>query len=358
MLEDATVRKESFGQWPTLTDEVTQYDNVTIQGETGMSDLVQTEMVKIGILKREIIRTDVSDKRGSAPSYENVLQTLHQWHQEMPDTMRLTNLVETPDITKDIRVSIYTIHLLYLGALILIYRTVLNRPQQLIDEQPEKLRQIHNEAVTAAQQSSRIFNLLRQDNGIHQRCWLSIFQSYSASVMILYGIAEKLKTDSDGQGPLIADDLEQARRCMNVLRFCGEVDEVAAKFANMLQPYHETLESISAPTQYAQNNRDPRLKLVCTELFNLVRKPFGDNGFQTTEDDYTRKTTFSPDQSQTPPAAHNTKPFTWDNVDGFKREGKVHDLLSTLEPAKFLDSSRPHGWAEDALSHPNAMDTD
>ena len=129
-------------------------------------------MVKIAILKQEILRINTKLGQLSPISISVVRRDLLQWYQDLPDEMRLSNLVNNPDISTDLRRTIYYVHLLYLGALMLIYRQTPNEAQHLSDTEPESREQTHLDAVVAARQSARILNLLREEDGIFQRCWI------------------------------------------------------------------------------------------------------------------------------------------------------------------------------------------
>lgn len=337
-----------------------QFRDVEIEGETEIEDIVQAEMVKLAMLKHAILRMDVTLKHQSSTSLEIVRQDLHQWHQDLPAAMRLTNLLNNPDLKTGVRTSIYIVHLLYLGSLMLLYRQFLNQTPPPIDEGTHGLFfQIHTDAVTAAQQSSRILNLLRADNCVVQRCWISIYQSYCATLLILHGIAQKLMQPTSQD--CYADDLDQARRCLEVLDFCGEVDAVAAKFCKLLRPFYKALNSMAVSRASPAASPDSRLQSICAELFSLVRRPFGDfhpqgvlsNGNGSPDDP------FCPAVMANPLAPAGTISFGWQMLTGADNygngSGSSSTLLGNLGPAKFLDGV-PHGWLDDAETRASAME--
>jgi len=235
----------------------------------------------------------------------------------------------------------------------LIYRQVLNHPQHTEKGRANSLSRAHEDAVVAAQQSSRILNLLRQDDGIFQRCWLTIFQAYCASVLILHGIAQELTHHERGVSRFL-EDLEQAQRCIDILKYCGETDTVAAKFYCQLQPYHDTLSSIStSPRSNGTANPSLQLQSVCAELFSLVRRPFGQNR------DLTNATSFDgreidpvhPSTTVRPLESCGPASFDWQAADISKRDGTISTLLKSLKPVRFLDGFTPHGWTDHTNVH-------
>ena len=324
-----------------------QYKDLEVGDEFRSSDIVQTEMVKIAILKQSILRINFADDVSNALSVEVVREDLHRWHQDLPDLMRLTNLVNSPDMTPEARVSIYTVHLLYLGAIMLIYRQILNRPQQSANNREKNLDQAHIEAITAAQQSSRILNLLRQDNGVHRRCWLSIFQSYCAGVLILHGIAQNLTRMSD-QKSSIMDDLQEAGRCLDILSYCGEVDAVAAQFCALLRPYYDTLRSIAVASR-GPASTDGSLDTICAGIFDLVRRPFGQPG------DHSTVVGSSIGRGPCPTSTSTVMPSMEISRAQPTHQGQTSGppgiSVIDLKPDNFLSESKPHGWIEHTKTH-------
>ncbi|KAF1348954.1 hypothetical protein BDV97DRAFT_399492 [Delphinella strobiligena] len=355
----STLGYVSSSDWMSPNDS---FRDVEIGGETEIENIVETEMVKLAMLKHAILRMDVTSKHQT--SLEIVRQDLHQWHQDLPAAMRLTNLLNNPDLKTGVRTSIYIVHLLYLVSLMLLYRQLLNTSPPPIDQGSHGLfYQIHTDAVTAAQQSSRILNLLRADNCVVQRCWISIYQSYCATLLILHGIAQKLMQPISQD--CYAEDLDQARRCLEVLDFCGEVDAVAAKFCNLLRPFYKALNSMAVSRASLATSPDPRLQSLCAELFSLVRRPFGDfhpqgvlsNGNGSPDDP------FCPAVMANPLAPAGTVAFGWQMLTGADNygngsgsgSGSSSTLLGNLGPAKFLDGV-PHGWLDDAETRASAME--
>ena len=92
-----------------------QLKDIELEDETHVSDVVQTEMVKIATLKQAILRMDITSNQPSDHSVGTIREGLHKWHQDLPEVMRLTNLLQNPEVTRDVRVTIYNVHLLYLS---------------------------------------------------------------------------------------------------------------------------------------------------------------------------------------------------------------------------------------------------
>lgn len=228
-------------------------------------------MTRISLLKAEILRTHLALKELTAPALNSALKALDAWHESLPVEIRLQNLHST-DMDDITRRSLYHVHLLYLGAHILLYRRIAS---QLIQKKPsggskpvrdewEQTLLLHAEkGITAAKHSARILGLLLAEQGIFQRCWLVMsvmipalfctiptltelhsFQSHTSCVAILHSVAQK---QLHGFPPSSwADDLKQAQLCLDALEFCGKVDPIALKFFVRLSAIFRNISNTSS----------------------------------------------------------------------------------------------------------------
>lgn len=137
--------------------------------------------MNIAILKSKILQMHLAFKDVTILSVRAILQDLRAWYGRLPPQLRL-NYVGRHAFTPLTKWSIYHIHLLYLGANILLYRGMssqlietfcFNAGQNRQHTPLEKLYSDYGEqAVLAAKISARILGLLLRDCGIFQRCWL------------------------------------------------------------------------------------------------------------------------------------------------------------------------------------------
>jgi len=140
-------------------------------------------MTKISLLKSKILRTHLASERFTVNSLESTLNVLQEWHENLPPEMYLSNLARQ-DLPDQDRRAIFYAHLLYLGAMILIYRRIASQIYQtarlgtagsrkVADEKQEKALLAHAEkAILAAKYSARILGLLLAERAIMKRCWL------------------------------------------------------------------------------------------------------------------------------------------------------------------------------------------
>ncbi|KAK2070011.1 hypothetical protein P8C59_004548 [Phyllachora maydis] len=223
---------------------------------SAVAELVQTEMIKISLLSGNILKMHLASRDFDKHTVECIIRDLQEWHNQLPPQIQLGKLSEQ-DLPDSVRRSIFHVHLLYLGAFMLLYRRIASRYFQLVPRKDvtrkdaqvptckslEGLLLAHAEqGVVAAQHSARILGLLLADDGIARRCWLVIFQANTACIVLLHTALQKRlhhfpETDW-------GEDLTLARHCLNTLKFCGSKDIVALEFHDRLSPMHALISDI------------------------------------------------------------------------------------------------------------------
>ena len=138
-------------------------------------------MARICLLKAEILRMHLVFKNLTGPSMQAIKRDLQDWYEELPESMRLgvTTHESLPVGTKR---SIMHLHILYLGAIMLLYRRVVTQflesyaigvPNSSLRMHPrEAFVQHSGDAVQAASTSAGIAKLLLEDDGVFKHCWL------------------------------------------------------------------------------------------------------------------------------------------------------------------------------------------
>lgn len=111
---------------------------------------------------------------------QSILEDLQGWYSQLPQAMKIENL--HCEISTEERRSIYHVHLLYLGSIILLYRRIACHVLQSygLDEarniHPTGIDQLAFEhaiqGFVAAKHSARILSLLLSEDGIFRKCWL------------------------------------------------------------------------------------------------------------------------------------------------------------------------------------------
>jgi len=140
-------------------------------------------MTKISLLKARLLRSHLASKVLTSDALDSALQALQDWHESLPRALLLTNLARVDLGEQDRRTLFYT-HLLYFGAIILIYRRIISQAVQnsrvgransknsARDFPDGDLLSHSDKGILAAKYSSRILGLLLAECGIMKRCWL------------------------------------------------------------------------------------------------------------------------------------------------------------------------------------------
>jgi hypothetical protein len=181
-----------FGAWISATIGYLSRNEWDIPGEGGFSvvehsagadleDMIQIEMVKIAVLKRNILHINMASPRLAANTIKIIKKDLDRWYDELPPIMHLFNLTKkdkSSSVSTELRRTIYFVHLLYLGALILLNRRVVvqSSPTELNDElsicSGVSVDKLADDSAMAAEQSARILGLLLDEGGVFERCWI------------------------------------------------------------------------------------------------------------------------------------------------------------------------------------------
>ena len=144
-------------------------------------DLVRGVATTIAILKATAMRMlwTCSD----VPALLHVIQGLQgkffDWYEHLPDAAQLRRLgdgAQTP-----LQSSIYYVHLLHLGAVMLMFRHCLAGLQfsadreSLSSDQREIMHAALNDGLKAAQQSARMTHLMREFSPSVRHCWAMMY---------------------------------------------------------------------------------------------------------------------------------------------------------------------------------------
>ncbi|OTA67983.1 hypothetical protein K449DRAFT_419666 [Hypoxylon sp. EC38] len=367
-----------------------------------VSETVQIEMTKISILKAHILRMHLTFKELTLPTIQSIVQELQQWYDGMPPVMHLNSLGQE-DISLESKRSIYHVHLLYLGANMLLFRRIAS---QLVRSSvvglakgvlwapcEEMLTDQSGRALSAANSSARIVKLLLDDNGVFKRCWLIIFQTYTSCVIILHAVSQKQATRFDSS--TWKDDLGNAKLCLDVLAYCGSLDPVATKFHKRLLSIYELLlnpgQNVSdtateekSPEQVdrADSGQDPPYfqdrplsslpyhekspTQVSFDLLELLCRPFGDlSNRDMSKDSIAYEGRYDPTRYEHPQLVErmdwdfeDKAPFEWNqrniginsSVIGVLGNSETSDSSPPSLGYRFLDSDNPSGWASPELN--------
>ncbi|KAK0635982.1 hypothetical protein B0T17DRAFT_517803 [Bombardia bombarda] len=391
----------TLGYIPGDDDEIFKHlvplANEEIDHTSDIGEIVQAEMTKISLLKAEILRMHLAVKELTTSAINTIMDDLQQWHGKLSVKMHLSNLGRD-DLPDSIRRSIFHVHLLYLGAIMLLYRRIaLHFVQSLqpgadvsssVDWKPKEKELLHHahQGIIAAKHSSRILGLLLKERGVFERCWLVIFQAHTSCVVLLHSVAQKQIHNFLPSSWV--DDLKQAQLCLDTLEFCGKVDPVAMRFHVKLSGIYSKLASFAAdspntlqrtedwvslppdfqpvkhegdnfpPSSYDEpspdylltipQNTNPQLLDHSVSLLFALCRPWGDLD----ENELRETTTMHSWQQDSSLANHpqliergmwdpkNNPLIRWDTT------GMGPQEVNIADSSRFLDSEAPSGWQQ------------
>ena len=121
-------------------------------------------MAKVSLLKSQILRMQLAFKDLTAPTVESIMSKLQNWYDQLPEQMHILSAGEI-NLTLAVRRTISHVQLLYLGAILLVYRRIatqymhslVGNGDQNILENPLRntLRSVGDKAIQAASTSAR-----------------------------------------------------------------------------------------------------------------------------------------------------------------------------------------------------------
>ncbi|KAF2848396.1 hypothetical protein T440DRAFT_401498 [Plenodomus tracheiphilus IPT5] len=217
-----------------------------------VDELIHVQTSKIGLIAAEIAKVLASPELATRENITMLTQKLEHWRLDVPLMLQIPTLTSNtpPDMTIFERRAILMVHIMYLGALVLLYRQLLvaTAEAQLTDGaashsnfSPNDARRYRNECATAAQQIARILKLISFDGTLTKRCWLVIYWAFSAAVVLLFSATTKLV---DGEPHGVDADLTYAKSCMDMLEPCRSAEPIAARFLDTLWPSYDALRDV------------------------------------------------------------------------------------------------------------------
>ncbi|KAI0865038.1 hypothetical protein F4860DRAFT_510195 [Xylaria cubensis] len=358
-----------------------------IENQGNISEVVQTEMTKIAFIQAKILHMNLAFKYLAIEPLNSMIQDLQDWYHKLPPQMQLQSLSEQ-DIPVEARRSTYHVHLLYLGAHMLLFRRIVAEHVQtrqpdtnvspLWHPSSDLLSRQGPNALLAANSSARVVKLLLDEKGVFQRCWLIIFQSYTSCIIIMHAILTKLVSSSTPS--TYRDEMENARLCLEALAWCGAADQVASHFHEKAKAIYDSVQEhiqehnnshpTSDDTEYPsppnsstaeQGSREPsgtlpaHLKELSFDLLVMLCRPFGDPSYREGSKESLAAThRLDPSRYEHPVMVErlawdfeDSVTFQWSpDVLGLGSAGsRMSGAQITPTESRFLDSRHPSGWS-------------
>ncbi|KAH7061420.1 hypothetical protein B0J12DRAFT_294425 [Macrophomina phaseolina] len=238
-----------YYSWDDWMEKIIESRATIAEEGISTTESIKVEMTRLAILKAKIFQTTFVFSEISTDAINKVRAELRRWYEQLDPCMQLAQLSKnTTDL--NFRRGIYLVHCLHLGGMILVQRRIFQNYAPAVRADPELAdRIVHElsdpieEGFTAAIACARILDLVHRADGIFQRCWLCVFQSYISTVEILFMTTQKLLHNY----PKVecVPDLAVASKSLAVLKFCAETDHIARDLAGSLQAHYDLLTSLT-----------------------------------------------------------------------------------------------------------------
>lgn len=220
-----------------------------VEMNPSVESVAQEQMTAVGVLGAGILREVFLPEELSLVNTRKHQAKVLEWIRNLPPTMQFGSLSHADSgLTVVQRRSIYLIHLNSLGALLLLYRRHLfylstrqRDGEWPLDGDVQEALRYADDAVDVATHTARLVHLLLAEKIIFKRCWLVIYQSFSACAVLLFYVAQTRLHGAPGTQ--YEEELSRAAECLAVLEFCAQGDVVAKGYHSMLAFYFNALKA-------------------------------------------------------------------------------------------------------------------
>ncbi|RYO02259.1 hypothetical protein AA0120_g409 [Alternaria tenuissima] len=274
---------------PAIQDITSPQDELDVPPE----DMIRRECVKVSIIKASLLHRLPRE----APVLEGTILEyrvrLSRFHARLPDWMSIASLLggENTELMATFRPVIYYVHLFYLSAMMLLSRRLIIAyiPLDAVGSVtlPSEARRAIEEGYQAAGTNASVMDLMLQEGKVVQVCWLCIYTSFTAGIMIAHKASQNaLHNEPFAHGMVLLS------KCIGVLGYCAIKDALAGKFhdiltehMSMLRQYESTLARSGnsvAPSSSSSNDSlfslqrgSSNLHIAALDLLRTIHHPFG-----------------------------------------------------------------------------------
>jgi hypothetical protein len=147
-----------------------------------MTVVLQTEMTRISLKSAEILRSYAHGYEINHNTIQSVSNEIRVWYARLPPELRLSYLSKD-HLSNEARQAVYHIQLLYLGAIMFLYRRVIThvmqvqrreKPFQPVDNGLTYLGSYMEDGLIATRHSARVLTLLQSEEGVYKKYWLAM----------------------------------------------------------------------------------------------------------------------------------------------------------------------------------------
>lgn len=157
-------------------------EELAVEDHSNFDDLIQTKIAEISVITASMLRTVYGFDRLSPRAARMMIDDLERWYLKLPPDIELGRLLHSPDVvgTHTTRGPALFVHLLYFGALIMLFRRIvaqahytshLSSGQSWLENKPDTSICVEK-GIHAAVQSARILDTMNTRFGVFKHCWL------------------------------------------------------------------------------------------------------------------------------------------------------------------------------------------
>jgi hypothetical protein len=143
--------------------------------------------------------------------------------------------------------SLLLVHLLYLGAVTLLHRRLLVHVAEMrllgsgLVPLTDEIKGYHDYCLLTSQQAARVAKIIMEDGTLPKQCWVAVYQTFSASCILLFFIAQKLLHRNHDR---LDDDFAYADNCIELLEWCSSIETLAARYISIVRPLFDQLKTL------------------------------------------------------------------------------------------------------------------
>jgi hypothetical protein len=232
----------TLGTLPTSRSVSTRGIPSSMSTITDLSDTIQSQIVAMSVLTARLVRALFVT--GEADEITQAIEQIRTWHRELPPELQ-SSVSSTLNLPLNLEMSVHSLHLLYDGTLMLLYRRIVLKLHPAHDKLSAQTMEYVHQCSQAAKNVAERVRMFLQRNILVKRYWLLSSSAFVAGGLVLRDLAQKLSLQHDQQ-PGIQESPQEllylGQECVKCLAICAETDATAKTMHDTLLPHITTLE--------------------------------------------------------------------------------------------------------------------
>ncbi|CUS07550.1 unnamed protein product [Tuber aestivum] len=242
---------------------------------------LQTEIVNIGLLASRILKSVFASPAINLQLVCDHMAKLKLRYDNLPESMKPGKSELAPgEYLAD--TSQFTLHMVYLGTVILLTRRVLVELASgagggSFEGSSGEALGLAQTCLSAGRQTSELLGNLYSHKDLFKNCWVTIYSSFNASLILLFYTAQRRTLEQPY--PQYREDLDAAARCTRIVEYCAEHDDLANCYLGLLKPFRQAAGDGIDTTSYrtsSDSNESPETSDPSSEDSSTSSESSGD----------------------------------------------------------------------------------